>query len=302
MRVRALINPEAASGKPLRLLPRIQDLFSRSPHVFDWHVTHSPADMRELITGAASDGIDAILLVGGDGTSHEALPAIDQVKLPFSILPCGRGNDFARNTGISLDMRNHPLMQADPAVYPVDLPTVNNKPYGSIACLGFDAVVNRLARDGRGFFSGTPGYIICVMRALGSFKPFEVEIRINGDTWSGRVMIVAVANGPYYGGGMKIAPHADITDGILDVCVIEEVSKAELLKNFPKVFRGKHTTHPKVLMRTGQTVEVTSAESREIFADGEYIGTTPARWLIGGRTIKLILPSSPSRSTSPFQQ
>jgi diacylglycerol kinase family enzyme len=178
-----------------------------------------------------------------------------------------------------------------PARRRVDLPSVNGAPFGSIACIGFDAEVNRLARDGRGYFSGTLGYLVCVLRALPGFRPFDVEIRIGDRFWSGKILMLAVANGACYGGGMRIAPTAIMDDGKFDVCIVEPLPKLELLRVFPRVFRGTHTTHPKVRMDCASTVSVFSAEPHEIFADGEYAGSTPAVWVNNRRSLELLLPT-----------
>jgi diacylglycerol kinase (ATP) len=167
---------------------------------------------------------------------------------------------------------------------------LNDIPFGSIACAGFDATVNRLARDKEGYFCGTLGYIICVLKALREFKPFEVEIEIDDYSWKGSIMMVAIANGPFYGGGMKIAPAAIMGDSQLDICIVEEVSKWQLLREFPKVFSGAHASHPKIILKSGKKIKIKSDECREIFADGEYMGKLPAECCIGNKTIHVMLP------------
>ena len=103
-------------------------------------------------------------------------------------------------------------------------------------------------------------------------------------------MMVAMANGPYYGGGMKIAPEAVMNDGLLNICIVKEIPKWELLREFPKVFNGTHVFHPRIMMKSGQKVKIVSDEHREIFADGEYIGNLPAECTIGNQTIQIMSP------------
>jgi len=292
MKILTIINPNAGDGKTLRLLSKIKKALSRNPHEFQWQVTQTPGEMRGEINNAPSMGFDVILLVGGDGTVHEAFSAIKETGLPLGLIPCGRGNDFARNIGLTLNLERSCFIPAKPLFREIDLPTVNNIPYGSIACTGFDADVNRYARDKRGYFGGTPGYIICVIKALRAFRPFNAEIEIDDYHWGGPVMMIAAANGPFYGGGMKIAPDAKMDDRLLDVCIIKEVSKWELLRQFPKVFQGKHSTHPKVILKSCRNVRVISTEKREIFADGEYVGNIPGTVSIGKQRIQ-IMPGSP---------
>jgi YegS/Rv2252/BmrU family lipid kinase len=171
------------------------------------------------------------------------------------------------------------------------LPGINNIPFVSIAYVGFDAEVNKLANDRKGYFGGTLGYIVCVLKALRNFRPFEIEITIDDDTLRERVMMVTVANAPFYGGGMKIAPDANMNDGIFDICIVQEISKLELLQQFPKVFKGTHIFHPRIIMKTGKKIKLVSDEDREVFADGEYVGTLPAECTIGNQSIQIMSSS-----------
>ncbi len=278
----------AGGGKTLRLLPKIKHWLSESPHEFSFRITHSLEEMHFEILNAPTQGVNAILLVGGDGTVHQALPALIETNLPFGFLPCGRGNDFARNIGASLNLKNNCYLPSPPSLFQCDFPKINHIPFVSIAYVGFDAEVNRLANGGKGYFGGTLGYIVCVLKALKNFKPFEIEMIIDHKSLRERVMMVTIANGPFYGGGMKIAPQATMNDGVLDICIVKEISKWELLKQFPKVFKGTHIFHPKILMTSGRSIKLLSDEKRDIFADGEYVGNLPAECTLGNQKLQII--------------
>jgi len=290
MKILVITNPSARGGKALRLLPKIRQWLSASPHQFSFITPPSSEEMRLEIRNAAAEGIEALLLIGGDGTVHQALPAIAETKIPFGFLPCGRGNDFARNIGLPSKLKKSCFLPANPSFHQVDLPRINHIPFIAVAYVGFDAEVNKLANEGRGYFGGTLGYIVCVLKTLKNFRPFEIEITIDDHTWRERVMMVTVANAPFYGGGMKIAPDADMNDGIFDLCIVQEISKLELLQQFPKVFKGTHIFHPRVLMKTGKTIKLVSDENREIFADGEYVGSLPGEFTIGNQKIQIMSP------------
>jgi YegS/Rv2252/BmrU family lipid kinase len=186
-----------------------------------------------------------------------------------------------RNIGLPSKLKKNCSLPSNPSFHQVDLPRINHIPFVAVAYVGFDAEVNKLANDGGGHFGGTLGYIVCVLKTLKNFRPFEVEITIDDLTWRERVMMVTVANAPFYGGGMKIAPDANMKDGVFDICIVKEMSKFELLQQFPKVFRGTHIFHPRVLMKTGKKIKLVSDENREIFADGEYVGSLPGECTIG---------------------
>jgi len=293
MRVLVIINPVAGGGRTLRLFPKIKRWLSRCPHEFFFNIPASADEMRSKIKGAHDQKIDVLLLLGGDGTVHQALPAIAEVNIPFGFLPCGRGNDFARNIGLSTNLEKNCSLPLAPSFHKFDLPRINNAPFVSIAYVGFDAEVNKLANDRKGYFGGTLGYIVCVLKALKNFRPFEIEITIDDHCLRERVMMVTVANAPFYGGGMKIAPDASMNDGILDICVVKEISKLELLQQFPKVFNGTHIFHPRIMMTTGKRIKLVSDENREIFADGEYVGHLPAECTIGNQKIQVMSLEKP---------
>ena len=290
MKILVITNPAAGGGRTLRLLPRIRQWLWGSPHEFFFSTPGSIHEMRLEIKEASAKGMHALLFAGGDGTVHQALPAIVETNMPFGFLPCGRGNDFARNIGLPSTLRENCSLSSTPWFQKVDLPGINGNPFISVAYAGFDAEVNALANEGRGYFSGTLGYIVCVMKAMKRFKPFEVEITIDGETWRERVMMVTVANGPYYGGGMKIDPEAKLNDGLLNVCIVKEISKLELLWEFPKVFKGAHIYHPRIMMKSGRRIRFASDEPRKIFADGEFVGHLPADCIIGSNTIEIMSP------------
>lgn len=285
-----MTNPLAGGGKTIHQLPKIKRWLLECPHEFSFSICKSPEDMRSEIVKASTQGLDAVLILGGDGTIHQALPAIVETNVPFGYLPCGRGNDFARNIGLSLNLKNNCRLPSHPSFHQFDLPRINNVPFVSIAYVGFDAEVNQLANDGKGYFGGPLGYIICVLKALKNFRPFEAEITIDDHCYRERVMMVSVANGPFYGGGMKIAPAANMHDGILNICIVKEIPKLELLQQFPKVFKGSHTSHPRVMMKSGRKIRLISDEDRKIFADGEYVGNLPAECTIGNQKIQMISP------------
>jgi diacylglycerol kinase (ATP) len=297
MRFLVLGNPMAGRGEALRSLSVITRMFAVASRAVNGLIVPSVDEMRAEIRGARRSGFDALILMGGDGTVHEALPAILDADLPFGIIPCGRGNDFARNLGIGSRDWQHWDLRAEPILREIDLPSINGVPFVSIACAGFDATVNRLARDRKGLMQGRLGYAVCVLRALRAVRAFPASVRAGDAEWSGCVLMIAVANGPCYGGGMRIAPGAEMDDGRLDVCVIEEVPKRVLLSQFPKVYRGTHVGHPKVHILTGPVVEIMTDEPQDVYADGEHAGTLPAICTVSRRKVRVI--SFPRSRTQP---
>lgn len=291
MNLHVIINPHAANGRALRLWPKIESHLSRR-HRIHSAVSLNPVEMRREIVRAKREGAEGVLLAGGDGTVHEALTAVCETDMPFGIIPLGRGNDFARNVHIPLHLRHACTLPVSPSYTLVDVPYVNGTPFGSVACVGFDAAVNKLARGHQGYLGGTLGYVICVLKALHHFHPFEIEMELDGVRWSGRVMMVAVANGQYYGGGMRIAPSASVNDGCFTVCIVRETSKRALLAQFPRVFRGTHVNHPSVVVQNARTVQIMAPAGAEVFADGELCGALPVECRIGNQRVRVLMSDS----------
>jgi YegS/Rv2252/BmrU family lipid kinase len=293
MRLLVLINPHAAGGRSLRSLPRIRARLAAAGHAADFATTPTVEEMRRRIRKSARASVDGILLAGGDGTLHQALPALAGTDVPFGVLPCGRGNDFARNLGLPTRLDTVLREPVAFVVDEIDLPRINGEPFLSITGTGLDAQVNQLACDRQGWFHGRLGYLVCIVKALRNFAPLEVRLRVDDRAWQGWITLIAVANGPGYGGGLRIAPGADMRDGWLDVCVVKKVSRLELLRNLWRVMRGRHLDHPSVFLWRGRRVEISTDRPQPIFGDGEFMGTTPAACVVGDAKIRILRPSAP---------
>ena len=290
MKLLVMVNPLAGGGRTLSVVPRLKTVFERSGHCCQWRITGSVADIQSLIVAASKSGIDGVLIAGGDGTISYALPALLKTDLPVGIIPCGRGNDFARNLGLPLDIAEAACFPRQPVTRMVDIATVNEKPFASVACVGFDARVNELANKPHRIFKGRSVFVYSVLKALKSFEPFAIDVSIDNDRWKGAIMMAAIANGGCYGGGMRIAPEADLEDGLLNICIVRKTSKWTFLKNFPRVFRGQHINHPDVLMLTGRKIEITSVSRQAVFADGERISHLPLICAVGKHHLKILYP------------
>jgi YegS/Rv2252/BmrU family lipid kinase len=292
MKILAVVNPFSSAGKTSKLLPYFKSLTSDSFHQFDWQLFDSKEKMSSAILSAKSLEFDAIMVAGGDGTISNALPDVIKTGLPICYLPCGRGNDFARNVGIPLDIKKALSYPSEPKIKHIDLPTVNDVPFGSTAYIGVDTKVTELANRPNRLFKGKIGYNFYVLKALFNFDPFEIEIITDDDIWKGRIMMVVIANGSDYGGGMKIAPDAVIDDGILNLCIVKETSKLKLIRQFPKVFSGNHTSDPNVILKSGKQILIKADRHHKVFADGEYIQDLPVTITIKKQSLPVLMPDN----------
>lgn len=217
-----------------------------------------------------------IVIVGGDGLLHSLLPIVKEHALPFTVIPTGTGNDFAREIGSkkrSLKENVHRILDQPSRVDSFTVKSASGvRTSVQVLSLGFDALVNERA-NAMTSVRGKAKYVVAMVRELPVFKPMHFSITVDGISFEREAMLIAIANGPSYGGGMLICPEADNTDGILDVLILNRVSTFELLKVFPKVYSGKHITHPAIEVIRGKQIYVEA--KAKAFADGEFVGNLP---------------------------
>ncbi|HEV3308310.1 MAG TPA: diacylglycerol kinase family protein [Candidatus Sulfotelmatobacter sp.] len=257
---------------------------------------------------SAPDQVDVIVVFGGDGTIHRHLSQLVKLKLPVLIVPTGSGNDFARALGLrrvrdSLAAwrrfcagQNNAREIDLGAISPLGDAGKSPAPYGSarnsvlgtqscfcsVAGLGLDAEVSRRANALPRWLRGHGGYALALAPTIFRFAPFPMKILTQDDAgdWITRsdqpTMLAAFANTATYGGGMKIAPHAKIDDGQLDVCVIRSIDPFKLVCTFPTVYFGRHLRIREVDYFQAPRLRVETETPLDIYADGEFVCRTPA--------------------------
>lgn len=232
------------------------------------------------------DSPEAALIFGGDGTVHHYLAALIDKKIPFLVVPKGSGNDFARAVG----MRDAATALAawrkfaggGGNVRAVDAGEIRHSGgttyYCCVAGAGLDSATNRLANSFPAWLRGHGGYPLALLWAVARFKPATMTVTpAQGPSVATPAMMVAVANAPSYGSGMRIAPRALLEDGQLDVCVVRRVGAARLLRLFPKVYRGRHLDIAEVTYFQSDSMMLEADRGLEVYADGEYVGQTPVQ-------------------------
>jgi diacylglycerol kinase (ATP) len=216
---------------------------------------------------------NGVIGVGGDGLMHHILQVVVPFQIPFALIPAGTGNDFQRTLGWDLKSVDSQLDRViTTESTPIDLGIVDGEWFGAILSTGFDAVVNEKANTMK-WPKGPMKYNAAIALELPRFRPRHFEIVLDDITISTEAMLIAVANGRSYGGGMNVCPNANIYDGLFDVMVLHPVSKVEFIKVFPRVFAGNHLSHPAVEIVRSKSVRIDSGAVA--YADGERIGQLP---------------------------
>jgi len=296
MQVAVVANPTSGRGKGARIIPKVEELLSSAGVSHTMLLSRNGADPERLAREAASDGATVVAALGGDGHVGNVANGLIASPAALAVIPAGTGNDFARVIGLD---RKDPvaaarlLLSDTPATKRIDVVRVRHSEgeryYVNVAGTGFDSAVNEHANQVT-VLKGTLKYIYSTFVTLARFKPGKFRIVIDGDERSVGGMLVAVGNAISYGGGMKVTPDAKLDDGILDLCILGEVPKFEFVKTFPKVFSGKHVTHPSVQMLRGKEIEISADQPFEVYGDGERFGRLPATFTVVPGALAVVVP------------
>lgn len=265
-------------------------------------------NMSSLTEPTFPDNISAALIFGGDGTVHRHLPQLHQRKIPALVVPAGSGNDFAKSLGITnkktaLAAWKHFCSTGD-NVRDIDLGVIRKDNQETLFCcvagIGLDAEANRIANAMPQWLKGSAGYVLAALRAMIRFQP--AEFRVQADSGQPTVrqiakpgMFVAVGNAGSYGGGAKVAPAAQLDDGLLEICFVGKMSRIKIALCFPTVFFGRHLNIREVEYFQARKVRVETGRPLEIYADGEPICQTPVEISLLPRALKVIVPAGAAR-------
>ena len=283
-----LVNPSAGGGRALERLPLALAELERlgAPHrvVHTEGLEHARAEAR-----AAAEAGETVAALGGDGMLGAVAAVVCRGPSALAILPGGRGNDLARVLGIPTDPAAAARIAVEGDERMIDVASVDGRPYLGIASFGFDSDANRIANDSK-VVRGNLVYVYAALRALASWKPARFSVTVDGELREFTGHSVAIGNSRAYGGGMFIAPDAELDDGLLDVVMLGSTSKLHLLRSLPKVFKGTHVADPSVEVRRGAVVEVAADRPFDIYADGDPIGALPATARVDARCLRVIVP------------
>lgn len=252
---------------------------------------------RERLKLAIDDGLDCVVVVGGDGALNAILDLVAGSELVLGLLPAGTGNDTARALGIPVrDARAALDVLLRGEVRTIDLahvrgPDTPGTNIATVVASGFDSLVNERA-NAMTWPRGNQRYNLAILAELRAFTPLSFTLDLDGDRLETEAMLVAVGNGPSYGGGLRLCEGARIDDGLLDVCIIRPVSKAKLVRVFPRLYRGTHITLPEFERYRVREVTVTSP-GIVAYGDGERLGPLPLTTTVRPGALRVVAPPSP---------
>jgi YegS/Rv2252/BmrU family lipid kinase len=230
------------------------------------------------------------VVFSGDGLIGAVGGAMAGAETPLGIVPGGRGNDLARVLGIPDDPAGAVAVLAAGEERRIDVGEANGRRFLGIVSVGFDSEANRLANE-TGFLRGNLVYAYAALRTLLTWKPGRFTIRVDDERYRFTGYSVSVANSRAFGGGMFIAPDAELDDGELDIVTVGEVGKLRFVGNLPKVFKGTHVDEDEVRVFRAPHLELTASRPFPVYADGEHLTELPATIRVLPRALSVLAPS-----------
>ncbi|HET8814017.1 MAG TPA: diacylglycerol kinase family protein [Solirubrobacterales bacterium] len=283
-----LVNPSSAGGKTLRLLPRVEAALDARRAVFRVEKTKSLEHGVELALRAVELG-EVPVVVSGDGLLGAVGGAMAGSDTPLGLIPAGRGNDLARSLGIPEEPEAAVDVVLGGATRRIDVGEANGKRFLGIVSVGFDSECNRLANETH-FLRGNLVYVYSMLRTLIGWRPARFTIADGGSRRRITGYFVAVANNKVYGGGMYIAPDAELDDGQFDVVSIGEGSKLSFLLGLKDVLRGTHLDKAEVNVFRASRLDIDASRPFPVYADGDHLTDLPVSLRVLPRCLSILAP------------
>lgn len=271
-------------------------------HGVGWEISESAADLTARARRGAAEGVERLLVAGGDGSQHLAVQGLIETDTALAPLPLGSGDDLAASLGVPAALEEAFAFLLDSAIGSIDAIRCSNatcfdalfesrleadhggdaaprrdRCAAGVASVGFDAAVSVAANRMR-WVPRPVLYPLAALRTLAGFRMPRLALRWDTGGWSGPALFLAVANTARYGGGMRVAPDARPDDGVLDVVVVERVSRATVLRLLPRIYTGRHVEHPRVHVIRSRSIDVVADRPLPAQGDGEAMGPPSTRW------------------------
>jgi diacylglycerol kinase (ATP) len=294
------VNPASGAGSTGRRWPELARRAAAAGLAGESVLSAGPGEIAALAEKAASDGARLVVAVGGDGTAHEAVNGILRAgtATELALLPRGTGDDFARALGVPGAFERALAVARDGRVQTIDAGRVTYQADGgeaesyfcSMAGVGMSGAVARRLMTTTKALGGKIAGVIATFAIFSRWTNVELQADVDGESRSGLMQDVLVANTEYHNGGMNLLPGARPDDGLFDVLIVGDVTKRDLLVAFPKLYRGTFLPHPKAELLRGRTITVESEKPLPIELDGEQPGTTPVRFEVIPGALRVRVP------------
>jgi YegS/Rv2252/BmrU family lipid kinase len=284
-----LVNPNSSGGRAMKLLPRVEQALDAGRAAFRVQRTKSLEHGVKQALRAVEAG-EVPVVMSGDGLIGAIGGAMAGAETPLGLIPCGRGNDLARVLGIPSDPEAAVALLLAGHQRRIDVGEANGRRFLGIVSVGFDSEASRIANETH-FLGGSLVYAYAAVRTLIGWKPARFTIAVDDTRTRVSGYSVSVANSRAYGGGMFIAPDAELDDGEFDIVCVGEVGRLRFVGNLPKVFKGTHVEEDEVRVFRASHLELTASRPFPVYADGEHLTDLPASLRVLPRALSVLVPA-----------
>jgi len=296
-----VVNPASDNGATGKRWPELAHRAAALGLAGDSLLSERPGHITELAAEAAAGGAELIVAVGGDGTVNETVNGLMRAATgaELAVVAIGTGMDFVRTYGIPTRFDDAVRTAFEGTTRTIDVGRVSYRTWAgeeaerflaNVGSVGMSAAVAQRANGMSKMLGGRTTFFYALVRVFFEWRNTVVDVELDGERHSARLHDVIVANGQYHGGAMWLAPGAQPDDGLFDVLTIGDVNKLDFITTAPKLYRGTHLSHPKIDLVRARVVSVDARERLPIELDGEQVGTTPARFEIVPRALRVRVP------------
>ncbi len=290
LKIACIVNPVAGRGRTARLWSQIEPMWKQKYHLQVYY-TRSPGDATALAAEAQARGAEILVAVGGDGTVNEVVNGMELNHGILGLLPAGSGNDLCRSLGYPQNPLETAANLFNWTPRRIDLGKCDRGYFTNVIGAGFDGQVAYDVNNTIKFFKGKAAYLASILKNLVTYRNTPLEVEFDGKRWSGKALLIAVGNGCYYAGGLKIVPPAVVDDGYFHICLAKDVGKLETLRLLPGVYGGHHTRHRHVEIFKARRIFINSPVALTVQADGEIFGTLPLSLEVVPAALSVLAPA-----------
>ena len=267
-----IVNSTAGRGKTGKKISKLVTTLNEHKLDFEIELTKAPLHAIQLAQDAIKKGFNNIISVGGDGTLNEVVNGVmlsgKSEEVNVGIIPEGGGNDFATGFNLSSKIDKAIKILKRLNIRKIDVGKIEDRYFINALGIGFDARAAQISNKIK-HLNGLPRYLLAVIKALVSLKPFEAEVKLDNYTYHSPFLLIAIGNGKYTGGGFLLTPEAIVDDGFLDICFIKTITRRRLLSLLPSAIKGQHLKEPEVDLKQSKTIEVITKTPLPFYTDGE---------------------------------
>ena len=285
-----IANPSAGRGRVDKSLPRVKKVLDKMGVTYRIFETARPGQGTEIARSLISrEGEEVIVAMGGDGTVREVAAGFLNSESSLGIIPSGFGNDFARSLGIPLNVEKSAKLLTESLSHRVDVGCEGERTFISSVGLGFPTKVMEYQKLGS-VFTGSYSFLVSIIKAIFRLESYPIKMIIDGKKREVRSSAILVLNSIYTGGGLKLNPEGRLDDGLLDVLIIGEVTKKDLISNISKAYKGKIMNHPQVRHFRARRVKLIPNEPLAKIIDGDISDSEPVDITVRRKALKVLIP------------